>query len=333
MLDLARLERIRLTRRPGGQVFVGQLLRANYAVPPGVEIVLEGEDRVPEESVIYAMNHTDRYNYFPFQLRLLRQLDRFTATWVKGKYYESALLGKFMEWTNNLPTVSRGYLITRDFKSVTQRTPKSDEYAVLRKWVDASAAGESPGVPKEVQSIPSALFDEPRNVLGRAFDPSKEDYAAYINAMFITMMSRFLELNRKTFECGLDLLIFPQGTRSLRLSRGHIGLAEIALHFRKSIVPVGCSGSDRLYPGASPFAKPGRVVYRFGEPISYEEMSPFHIEDDFEPFRLADEDRHRARFQGLVDLVMDRINELVDPPYRYSDEFDSASEKAGDRFI
>ena len=42
---------------------------------------------MPDEPVIFAMNHTDRYNYVPFQYGLWQEKDRFTATWVKGKYY------------------------------------------------------------------------------------------------------------------------------------------------------------------------------------------------------------------------------------------------------
>ncbi len=89
MLDLARLQRSKLTRRPLYQRLFGQLLGANYGYLPGVEIVLENSDRIPDRPVIYAMNHTDRYNYFPFQYVLWKRFDRFTATWVKGKYYEN----------------------------------------------------------------------------------------------------------------------------------------------------------------------------------------------------------------------------------------------------
>ena len=91
----------------------------NYGLIPGVKIDFEDFEEVPPEPVIFAMNHTDRYNYFPFQYTLWRIANRFTATWVKGKYYESRFVGGFMESMNQLPTVSRGYIITLSNGSFT----------------------------------------------------------------------------------------------------------------------------------------------------------------------------------------------------------------------
>ena len=115
MLDLPLLERISLVRRPLSQRLMGGLLAVNYHALPGVAIEVEGAERIPGTPVVFAMNHTDRYNYFPFQFYLWRRFDRFTATWVKGKYYESRFLARFMESMLQLPTVSRGYLIAKDF--------------------------------------------------------------------------------------------------------------------------------------------------------------------------------------------------------------------------
>ena len=70
---------------------------------------------------------------------------------------------------------------------------------------------------------------------------------------------------------------------------------------------------------ASPFGKGGHIVYRVGEPISYKEMERFHVPDDFVPFDARYEATHRAKLQGYVDVVMDRINELVDPQYQFGD--------------
>ncbi|MBW2292280.1 MAG: 1-acyl-sn-glycerol-3-phosphate acyltransferase [Deltaproteobacteria bacterium] len=333
MLDIPRLKRIPLSRYPLAQKVVGYLgLWPNYRLPPRVEIELQGLERLPEGSVIYAMNHTDRYNYFPFQYQMWRSIDRFTATWVKGKYYENPLLGKFMELTNNLPTVSRGYLITRDFVSVMKRNPDEDEYTALRKWVDATASGSGGEAPEFPAEISKSLLTEPRDVLGYAFDPARESYPEYINSIFRVMMKLFVDLNQRALDLGLDLLIFPQGTRSIRLIRGHIGLAEMALRFQATVVPVGCSGSDLVYPGASPFGKGGRIVYRFGEPILHKEMERFHLASEFEPFNPIDEAREREKLQGYVDVVMDRINELVDPQYQFGDG-DAPLESRSRRFV
>ena len=314
MLDLHRLRRIVLSSQPRAQKWLANaVLTPNYRLLPGVEIVFENADRLPKQPVIFAMNHTDRYNYWPFQYRLWKKLGRFTATWVKGKYYENAAIGYFMEHTNNIPTVSRGYLISKDFIVAVGRRPSNDEYRALRDWVEGNA--EAPAA----RIVPNEVLKKPRNPLGRAFEPSQERYDEYINGLFAEMMRLFVGLNAQAFERGLDVLIFPQGTRSIRLSQGHPGLAQIALRFGRTVVPVGCSGSDKLYPGGNPFAKAGRVVYRFGEPLGTAELAEFAISEDFDPFTAEAQERHGETFQKMVDLIMERIDGLVDEPYRFAD--------------
>jgi 1-acyl-sn-glycerol-3-phosphate acyltransferase len=342
MLDIPRLERIRIQKWPWFQDVMAWSLEPNIRLLPGVEVEFEHWERVPDAPVIFAMNHTDRFNYLPFQMRLRSEMGRYTATWVKGKYYENFWVGKVLELANQLPTVSRGYLITRDFLSAVGRTPRDEEYRSLRHWVDAVAVAEvGAGDPfadgrgdlaGEIEKLPPVLLSQSRNVLGYAFDPGREDYAGYINSLFGLMMNRFVELNRKVFEIGLDMLIFPQGTRSVRLSPGHIGLGEAVLAFEQTVVPVGCNGSDLLYPGSLPFARAGRVVYRFGEPLPYEAFSRFHIQEPFEPFSPRAEHVHRDAFQGVVDEVMERINDLLDEPYRFGDE-PGGGVRGSDRFV
>ncbi len=333
MLDIARLNRIQLVRYPRLQWFVGQVLRINYGFLPGVEARLENMERIPDEPVIFAMNHTDRYNYFPFQYLLWRHFNRFTATWVKGKYYENAFVGWFMEQTNQLPTISRGYLITKDFALVMQRPPSDAEYAELRRWVDEAFAGRGADRNPDYERIPDAILTQPRDVLGYTFDPKKEDYASAINSAFRLMMRRFVALNEQVPEIGLDMLIFPQGTRSIRLLPGHIGISQIALHLKRPIVPVGCNGCDALYPGGNPWAKKGKAVYRIGEPIPYSELSAFHIAERFEPFSSEAEIRYADAFEGVAALVTDRIETLLDERYRRdSDAPGEVTEGAG-RFL
>lgn len=317
MLDLKRLENLTLRKRPLGQIVVGHLMLApNFTIPPRVHITLEGFEKVPPAPVIFAMNHTDRYNYWPFQYKVWRAHDRFTATWVKGKYYENRFVGAFMQSTNNIPAVSRGYLITKDFLATVKRRPSDDEYRQLRKWVTARANGDACEMPRD---MPLELMEKGRNIFGRPFHPKQEDYADYVNGLFREMTARFVALNEESREKQIDLLVFPQGTRSKRLTRGRIGLAQIALHLKTPIVPVGCSGSDTLYPGSSPLAKGGRVTYRLGDPITYEALREFHL-PPFVPFTAEAERTHGEAFQGLVDLVMQRINGLVDEPYQFGDE-------------
>lgn len=338
MLDLARLDRIRLHQKPPGQLFVANVfLRTNYRLLPGVDIRVDGFDTLPKGPVIFALNHTDRYNYWPFQFELYSRCDRYTATWVKGKYYENEAIGRFLEYMNGIPAVSRGYVITRDFLTATGRKPSDDEYAVLRRWAEAverSAITRGGSVPPPAPgAVPDAILTKPRNMLGRPFEPMKEDYAHALNALVRQMNERFVALNEQALRLGLDLLIMPQGTRSLRLSEGHIGLAQIALRHRLPIVPVGCSGSDHVYPGASPWGKRGTIQFRVGAPITPEEMAPFAIDEPFVPFSPEAEAKHRERFEGLTKLVMDRINPLLDPPYQFAETKESDGVRGSDRFV
>ncbi len=111
-------------KRPIGQVFFGHaVLAPNYNFLPGIDIRIEGIEKIPNEPVIYAMNHTDRFNYFPFMYKMWKLKERYITVWVKGKYYESPIAATFMELTSNLPTVSRGYIITKDFALTIGRRP------------------------------------------------------------------------------------------------------------------------------------------------------------------------------------------------------------------
>ena len=332
MLDIPRMQRIRLSAHPRGQIAVAlTILGPTYEIYPGVEIEFEGYEKLPDEPVIFVMNHTDRYNYFPFQYRLYREHSRFTATWVKGKYYENPLVGSFMEHTSNIPTVSRGYLITKDFLNVMGRRPEDAEYAALRNVLDAQDRPRADDV--DTSALPRPIFERARNILGRPFAPRDESWAEAVDAVFRTMMRRFVELNRETFELGLSLLVFPEGTRTKRLSKGHPGVAQIALRQHKTIVPIGCNGSDKVHPGASPIPKAGRIVYRFGDPVRIDESSPFYIADPYEPFTAEAEARHGETFQALVDDLMLRIDGLLDPEYRAADAQQSDGVSGSDRFV
>ena len=331
MLDLDRLDRIRLSARPFFQRFVARvLLTPNYELPPRVKIDLEGAEKVPDEPVIFAMNHTDRFNYWPFQYAWWRRRGRFTATWVKGKYYETPTVGKFMELTNNIPTVSRGYLITKDFLATLGRRPTDAEYEALRALVDA-AARAAEREPDRV--IDRAILTRARTMLGRRFDPASESYARAVEELFRRMMRRFVELNEEAAQLGLDLLIFPQGTRSIRLSRGHVGLSQIAMHLDRPVVPVGCSGSDRVYPSSSPIARPGHVIYRFGDPVRREDAAAWVPAGSFDPFTAEAEAKHQPQFQAFVDDLMQRIDGLVDAPYRFAEDGASGGVEGSDRFV
>lgn len=336
MLDLNRLLRIKLQTYPKTQKFIAQaLLRPNYTFPPRVVLRIENEDRIPEHPVMFAMNHTDRYNYWPFQYHRYRCHNRFTATWVKGKYYESKFVGWFMEHTNNIPTVSRGYLIVRDFLAVVGRRPNDAEYAGLRALVNACHEGEEDQATRlreELRDeVPAAIWQRPRDILGRAFDPSQETYDACICSLYDAMMAQFVNLNRVAASRHLDLLVFPEGTRSIRLARGRIGAIQMAMHLGLTIVPVGCNGCDRVYPGSSPVAKGGAITYRVGEPVTPADLAEHTPDEAFVPFSAAATRRHGPAFQAATDIVMAKINDLLDPRHQYDPEAEAV--KSTKRFV
>ncbi len=321
MLDLGLYDRIPLSPRPLAQRFIAErFLRFDYR---DVEIVLEGLENLPRQPALLAMNHTDNFNYWPLQYVLHRDREQYTATWVKGKNYEHVLRRLFMQVTNNIPIASRGYVVTRDFVNVVGRRPTSDEYRALRDATDAMQ-------PVRASAVPAAVLAPERDMLGRRFDRT-ESYVEAVDGLMNQLMQRFVDMNRRALDLGLSLLVFPQGTRSIRLSRGHIGIAQLALHLRVPIVPVGCNGCDLVYPGNSMRARPGRVVYRIGEPIS--EWGDLAPTEPFTPFTRAAEAAHRPRFVAVVDRVMDEINELLDERHRYSDGRRSDGSQGTDRFV
>jgi 1-acyl-sn-glycerol-3-phosphate acyltransferase len=330
MLDLERLEKIKLHRRPVGQILIGNLvLWPDYNFPTRrTEIVLEGIENLPRQGGAFlAMNHTDRFNYFPLQYRMYRLGLPFTATWVKGKYYENNAIGAALDLTNNIPLPSRGYVITTEFRKATGRPPDEKEYRVLRDLVDGKRAAEEP--------LDADAGSELKELLHGTTGSAKQ-FLEHFDRLFDRMIRRVVELNRRAIrDLQLDVLVFPEGTRSRRLGRGHNGLAQISQHLAADVIPIGCSGSDQLYPGSKPFSRGGRVVYRIGKPLSVHgpELAPYRVEDDALPFTSEASRRHVERYDGITRVVMSHINDLLDPEYQYSG--DEPLQRAGgvDRFV
>ena len=192
-------------------------------------------------------------------------------------------------------------------------------------------------VGNEWYRYPSSFFLPPRAHLAFVRDGFRGQLPAHFSAAWPegsrVRHAHFNDLNREAFDKGLDLLVFPQGTRSIRLSRGRIGLSQTALHLKKTIVPVGCNGSDKVYTGNLPVGSGGHITYRIGEPLRYEEMSEFHIDEEFEPFTAEAENKHREKFQGYVDVVMERINGLLEPQYQFAEDLSSDGVAGSRRFL
>jgi len=330
MLDLERLERIKLYRRPVGQILIGNVvLWPDYNIPTRrTEIVLEGVENLPRwGGAFLAMNHTDRFNYFPLQYRMYRLGLPFTATWVKGKYYENNTIGAALDLTNNIPLPSRGYVITTEFRKATGRPPDEKEYRLMRDLVDGKRAADAP-LPDDAGA---SLEEFLHGTTGSA-----EQFIEHFDGLFDRMIRRVVELNRRAIrDLQIDVLVFPEGTRSRRLGRGHNGLAQISQHLAADVIPIGCNGSDRLYPGNKPFSRGGRVVYRIGKPLSVDgrELGPYRVEDNVLPFTSEASRRHGERYTAITRVVMDHINDLLDPEYQRSGDEAAGGTRGVERFV
>lgn len=308
MIDAEYLERIRLTTRPLGQRIVANLLlRPNYNLLAKVEIEIENSERIPRgESVIFAMNHTDRFNYWPFQYKLFRMREfPFTTVWVKAKYYKNALLARGLNWCNLIPVPSMGYLIEEFYRKSFNRKMDKGLYRVVKDLID----GRVDGAGHDGRAASEAL-----QAMG-------EHFAEFIRGQYEGVMEKVAELSRAALcEKRLNLIIFPEGTRSLKLAEGRTGLAQLALHTQKRIVPVACNNSEAVYRGSLPFARSGRIVYRIGEPLSIEDrLAPFRIDEPFRLFSRESQQRYREQFEGVTRIVMASIEQMLDDKYRRQD--------------
>lgn len=316
-MELSRLTKHHLSAHPTGQiVFADSILAYGFRRPWNpTDIQIEGLEKLPKKTgTIIVMNHTDRYTCWPLQFRLHRELKRYTTTWVKAKYYQHPMVAWLNDRFNNIPLPSMGYLIAKDLESVIPSSASPEAYELLKRFVDG-AIPES-GLTEEL----SALSPTESKALGGLLNPSQSrgpaQWRQSILERFDALMREVVRLNREALDLGLDIIIFPEGTRHKRLGRGFTGAAQMILATGSTVVPVGASGVDRIFPGASPISRGGKVLFRVGDPLRPGiELKPFEEGTEFIPFTLEAR-KQEPRFQALTDLLMDRINDLVDPEYQ-----------------
>jgi len=184
MVDLEYLENIRLVSNPLGQrIIASLLLTTNYRLFADVDVRLENEDRIPRgETVIFAMNHTDRYNYWPFQWKMWSEKRfPFTTVWVKGKYYRNAMLGKFFDWCNLIPVPSRGYLVEEFYSRNFKKRIDKNEYRLIKDVIDGK---------NQIGEVMKKLTPEAAHLL-------KDNFLEFVRNYHEQLMSRVAELSRK----------------------------------------------------------------------------------------------------------------------------------------
>jgi 1-acyl-sn-glycerol-3-phosphate acyltransferase len=123
---------------------------------------------------------------------------------------------------------------------------------------------------------------------------------------------------RRVLDAGQVLMVFPEGTRSAtgELQRPKDGLAMLALRTGATIVPIGVSDSDRVWPRGRAIPQPGgRITMRVGK--------PFRLEDELP----AGMDRKSAK-TAATEVIMRRIAAELSPRQRgvYSDSASDSGE-------
>jgi 1-acyl-sn-glycerol-3-phosphate acyltransferase len=111
---------------------------------------------------------------------------------------------------------------------------------------------------------------------------------------------------RRVLDAGSVLMVFPEGTRSPtgQLQPPKDGLSMLALRTNATIVPIGISNTDRIWPKGRAYPLPGRhATMRIGEPFEVGDLLPPEL------------DRKAAK--GLATtLIMRRIAALLDRRHR-----------------
>ncbi len=306
---------------PNVQILIGKwFLRPLYSFK-NIRIEIEGVGNIPKHPVIFAMNHTDRYNYWPFMYKLWDLYKKgiikypYIANWVKGKYYENRFIASFMKFTGNIPVPSKGYIIIKDFINTygSKKILSDEELKLLLDYVRGDMSLE------DIMVVADSRLLEFITTPHGEFEPEKHgEYRNFIEIVFTEMMKKVLELNKDAiFNKKLNLLVFPEGRRSKKLTKGKPGVVQVALALDVPIVPVGCNGSDKAYTGNLPFPKRNKtIVYRVGRPIKFKDLSEeFDIKESFVPFTPQTK-KLQSTFEKATEIVMESIYDLLDEEYR-----------------
>lgn len=276
-----------------------------------VRVVLDGYPTLTEP-VLFAMNHSHYFDFMPSRRALWAQRRVQTVGFVKARAYQNRLEAPFIKTIGNVPIISRGYLISADFAALRGRKPSEDEYRALREHVDH-------GAPLPDASIYRALEGQARDMLDIAYEPGLTSYREAIQQRYASGMAACVAQARAVLDEGVSLHIYPQGLYSTRLSRGRIGTVELALALDVPIVPVGFSGMNECFRKHEmvPY-RAGTLTMRFGRPrrVTRPELV------DFRPFVPADEQRLRDVLEDETRALMDEINALLDPGYRWGEDLD-----------
>jgi len=202
------------------------------------------------------------------------------------------------------------------------RKPTEDEYRHLRDRIDGRETLR--GTPT---AAVAAALSTPRDMLGRDFSPDRESYASAVQDVFRRFAVRTAELADNAMRQQSWLLVTPQGIVNSRLTPGRIGALQFAHHLDRPIVPCGVSGVREAFPRGVLRPAGGRITVRFGVPYR------FRLPDDHRIFEKASEDRNRDQLESGTRDMMERINSLLEPRYRWDEDPAGDGLKGVDRFV
>lgn len=288
----------------------------------GVRVEFEGAEHLGDAPRVVMMNHSHLYDWLPVRLGMFRRFGRLCANLVKPLPYQGALQGRFLHATGNVPIASRGYVLIADFRVQEGRRPTEPEYRHLRDLIDGR-----PDPRGARTDAVERLLSTPRDLLGRAFDPDREPYADAVQDVFRRFATRTAALADNAMRQDSWLLVTPQGVVNSRLTPGRIGALQFAHHLDRPVVPCGVSGVREAFPGGVLRPAGGTITVRFGAPIRV------RLPDDHRIFEKASEDRNRDLIARETHTLMERINDLLDPAYRWDTDPEGDGLKGVGRFV
>lgn len=300
----------------------------------GTRVALEGIDHFPTTPAILACNSTHKMDWFFFQ-ELFMNLGLRAPIISKGKNWHEPMARFGCKFLDALPMVSRGYILSVDLGQVLGARPDEALYRAVRSHLDEDTALD------ESDPRVQAILETPRDILGAHFDPKQGSYRTFIEVLYFRFQhEHLLRMARDMVRQKHHIHIYPQGTVSGRLSRGRIGAVELAIALDVPIVPMGLSGApDVFLDGSLPLLRGGEVTLRIGEPLTVQQaLAEAHLDrasipDAFRPFHPRDEREHREPLQAATDVLMERINALLDPPYQWAQDRKSDGKQGVKRFI
>jgi len=301
IVDLEEMARLKPVPRTVLWWASANLVRLMQGVWGRVRVEMENYPALTEP-VLFAVNHTHYFDFLPSRVAIWAQQGLKTVTFVKYRAFQNRLEGAYMKRLGNIPLGSRGYLLSADFARVHGRKPELAEYRELRAHLDEG---------ERLSDGPlQALLTQPRDMLGLDFDPEQSSYREMMEGCYSKAMSNTLAHAQTVLDAGLSLHIYPQGLYSTRLSQGRIGAVQIAAKLGIPIVPVGFSGMNKLFAPMGIIPKKKGVLHmRFGDPYRIERQE-LH---DFQAFEPREEQRLRPVLEQETALLMDKINDLLDP--------------------